>query len=314
MANTKSKIKPKYEKIIINNESEELSFMKSNMEKFTEKYKQCSSQHSDVCKKRKGMWLKSDYYKSSHDEFDGYFPICKECFYELVNNETTGELSRRGLAKTLPIFNIPYLQKLYEGSIKAKGASAGTYIRSIQLNEDDKRFLDSDSDVLNMAIEVDNGYDIDDIVIDDELYLKWGSYHEKQDIISLEYNYNKYIQSYQIEGMIEENSIKDICFLELEKSKARANGRATDKIQKQWADIIGMLKLKPDQQTKTSQKYTKLGNIAELIEQGEPIVEEDPSFTDVDGMTWYIENFFSQIFKVFGKSKISKEKPKKSGE
>lgn len=314
--NVIEKDKDGYEYVTIRSKTAHNLFMRKNVSDYLkeEEYRQCSSKHSNNCNKKNGIWKEKDFFKSKNDLFDGYFPICKECLYELTSN-SKGNLSKKGLAKILPVLDLPFLQDVYESAMKSKGKELGAYFRILMLNYSDLRFMDSDEGIGSLVMSASDEYDTSDIELSDELYLKWGTHYEKDELISLEYSYNRYVNAYQVEGMIEEKLIQEVCYVELEMTKARATGKDTSKLLKQFSDLLGMLKLKPDQQSSDAKKHTRLGNIAELIEQGKPIVVKDPEFEDVDHMTWYINNFFSQIFKVFGKSKIDKKEPdEKSGE
>lgn len=306
----------KYDWVTLRTHNDHKNFMRKNLGKWVEQdgVKQCATQKTVKCKNRGGFWKKMDFYKSENNMFDGHVPICKDCLIEMTSN-SRGELSKKGLGMACMVLDIPFLQQEYESALEGKGTSLGLYMKSVMLNHSDKRFIDSDESILQLMMSADNGYDTSDIELSDELFLKWGRHYEKEDIISLEYNYNRYMNAYQIEGLVEEKLVEKICHNELKTEQDRAIGKDVSKLEDQYSKLIGTLKLKPEQQTKDSAKHTRLGNIAELIEQGKPIVNKDPAFEDVDNMTWYINNFFSQIFKVFGKSKINNEKPEsKSGD
>lgn len=299
MANTEKK-KEAFKAVTLRSKSDQLSFMKKKLPEHLEKYKQCSAQVSDRCKKHSGMSLRENYYHSYHDEFDGKFPICKDCLQELTSNEV-GELSRKGLALICPVLNIPFLQDQYESALKSKGTSLGLYLKNILLNYRDLRFVDSDSDIVHFQEEVDNGYDVSKIVVDDELFQKWGAYHPKEDIIELENNFKRYLNTYNVEGMIEEKLVKKACIYELQENKLLAQGKSTKEISKLWSDTIGLLELKPSQQGSDANKIKDVGMIIKKLEETAPVWDEDEQLSDVDGMMKYVDRFLTHITKNFGK-------------
>lgn len=300
MGNKEEKILEKYDTITIRSHSAHKNFMRRHFGKYfiDEGLKQCSSRYSDKCQSRSGFWKVKDFYKSNNEIFDGHFPICKHCLHEITNNN--GKLSKKELIRICVVFDIPFLQSEYESAIETNSSSLGAYFRNIMLNYKDARFVDSDSEVLRFNERPDNTFG-DDIVVDDELYLKWGAHLPKEDIMTLEHNYIKMESTYQIEGLVEEEYLKIACHLLLDMNKQRAEGKSTDKTLKQYTDVLNKLRLNPSQQGADTSNLKDVGMIIKQIETTRPVWSEDKKLKDVDGMMKYVDRFLTHIVKNFGK-------------
>ena len=304
----KKKPLPKYEYVTLKSHTDHKKFMQDNIVKFMEDHKQCSSQTTDKCKSKSGVWRKEDFYRTDNEIFDDRYPICKDCLIELTNNNA-GELSKKGLIRIATVLDIPFIQDVYEGALKAKGRSIGVYFKNLMLNHKDKTFIHSDRGLDELVMEADNGFVTDDIVLDDELFMKWGRHYEKADILSLEYKYMELTTNYRADDLITMDIFKEIAYTELELSQARAKGVDTSKLVKKKVDLIGSAQLKPEQQNKNTDSLKGIGTIIKQIEENEPIPQPDPIFKDVDRINWYVQKFFGQIFKVFGRPLEVGEEP-----
>jgi len=271
-------------------------------------YNYCIMQHSETCKNQHGVRKKDFFYKNHTDLIGGdYMPICSDCLKEYCMLEN-GDINKLRLLQVLALVNKPYKEETYESAMNSNSNISNRvseYFRQLNMPHTKHLcFADSDGTLLDMESEIRKQNDPLDIVITDELKIKWGAFLQEPDIRFLQYSYEKYISYYSVNEAdpVQVGLIEDLCFKDLQLRKAREGGNSEKDIIKDKQELLKTANLSPSQTSKNNQGFN-IGTWIKEREQTRPISEPLDEFKDPDGILKIIMKFFGHIVKMMGLNK-----------
>ena len=248
----------------------------------------------------------------------GYLSVCKECVDKMYNDYLTecgdSKLAVRQMCRKLDLYwnekvfemvekksttrtvmtnyivklhTNAYLGKSYDDTLTDEGMLWNFDIKNYEYINDTEEEKDIETE--------DEEIDVDDSIVD-----FWGRGLDTADYNKLESKKAKWLSDYPNAEQIDaptELIVKQVCLLELDMDKKRANGgTVSEKILKAYTDLLGSANLKPVQKQKEDSDATidktPLGVWAQIYERERPIPEVDPELKDVDGIIRYISTWF----------------------
>lgn len=227
----------------------------------------------------------ADYYKVNNPLFsDGYFPTCKTCILDQLD-----ETSPMSVYDTLRRMDKPFIEDKWtaaEASNEGKGKAVfGNYLKSINvssmanLNWDDSEFPESDEDE----------------ELSGDSKLRWSGFGSS-DKMKLEAMYQEMLGSYEANTPVQRNIYRDYCITRHKSDQALLSGNVGEyeKLQRILSAQMNDARIKPLQETGFDENSTAtFGQFIEKIENERPIPEVRDEFKDVDGIKKYITKWFT---------------------
>ena len=258
---------------------------------------------------------------------DGFSPICRHCFIELLNRYTDvlgdeKEAVRRMCLK----FDIYWTDAIWDMLAKTNAASSRilAYISKANLvmyagktyddtlDEERQAQLEAAQALVISELQTmkdgNDGVLVTDIpTVPQETIDYWGSGLPPEMYLELEKR-RAYWDSQRDTSIVDlgaEALLRQICVLEVTINRDVAQGKAVDKTVNSLNTLLGSANMKPVQKQKDamSSMLTEkpLGGVWQMIEEEEPIPEADEEFQDVDGIRKYISVwFFGHLCKMLG--------------
>ena len=201
----------------------------------------------------------------------GYIPYCKDCCEDIVKFylKKCGTLES-AMWYTCAFFDLPFIKKVFDNMVTFKNtfqAKSGKedaeysifayyydYLwgskSSKKALEEWNTFADSDVDFKDIQGLTKSDENIRQQI--EKLELDWGLQESEEDYRFLEYMYDKYTKSINIENPQQEDLYRDLCLARLEKRKAEQGKIDTDitKIQARILTLMNKLKLDEFESTK----------------------------------------------------------------
>ena len=252
-----------------------------------------------------GEFVTRKNFYSSNDYAIGIYPVCKKCLLAEVEqrkkktdkpNET-----KDSVKKVLQKMNLPYIDDLYESSIKTvmdevneknRTSPFLAYLVPIKSLPQYKTLTWADS-------EFEDGYtsEDDEVKISQKMLKeakkRWGKGYNNEDLLFLETEYQDWAKRYPVENKAQELLFRRICFKQLNIDKAEREGRDTKELDKSLQELMGSLSVKPSQSNSNALTEAKtFGQLIAKWEEEKPIPEPDEEFRDVDKIGLYIDVFF----------------------
>lgn len=252
-----------------------------------------------------GEFITRNNFYSSNDYAIGVYPECKKCLLAEVEqrkkktdkpNET-----KESVKRVLQKMNLPYIDELYESSIKTVSDEVNeknrkspflAYLVPVKSLPQYKNLTWADS-------EFEDGYvsDDDEIKISQKMLKdakkRFGKGYSNEDLMFLETEYQDWTKRYACENKAQELLFKRICFKQLNIDKAEKKGVDTKELDKSLQELMGSLSVKPSQSNSNALTEAKtFGQLIQKWEEEEPIPEPDEDFKDVDRIGLYIDVFF----------------------
>lgn len=233
-------------------------------------------------------------------------PVCKKCANELYHLYTTkygdNKFALRLLCANFDIYYdddiatdiLGYMptKHVYEYIKKVEAANGDirrTYADTLLREGYSPSTINSDDDLLEGHVGVKK-----------KTVRMFGYGYTDEDYQFLQSEYDDWTHRYECNEKSLEESIKNICLMQLNIRKAQQSGADATKLIKSMNECIGMANLKPVSNSEEKQAYS-FGELVFMGEKEEPI-REDPAFKDADGIQKYIGTFFfGQLAKIFGK-------------
>ena len=223
----------------------------------------------------------------------GYIPYCKDCCEDIVKFylKKCGTLES-AMWYTCTFFDLPFIKKVFDNMVTFKNtfqAKSGKedaeysifayyydYLwgskSSKKALEEWNTFADSDVDFKDIQGLTKSDENIRQQI--EKLELDWGLQESEEDYRFLEYMYDKYTKSINIENPQQEDLYRDLCLARLEKRKAEQGKIDTDITKIQARILTLMNKLKLDEFESTKPKTVS----EQLIFAKIPMVEEHDSW------------------------------------
>lgn len=256
----------------------------------------------------------------------GYMPVCKECVdtmyntylaqcndaatavrqmcrkFDLYWNENLFEIvSRKNTTRTMmtsyitKINTITYAGKCYDDTLSEEGTlwSFGQKVAEVEPDEPTTE-------------EVEEDITEDDYEISDEVKDYWGGcYDDNKSYYDLEKRREYWMSSMADGGKLDagvEAIIKQICPLEVDINRFRAEGRDVDKLITSLDKLIGRLKSTQKQSDNDSDiANTPLGVWTYRYEEKRPLPEIDDDLKDVNKILKYVFIWLGHVCKMLGK-------------
>ncbi|MGG4386452.1 hypothetical protein ABEX08_31170, partial [Priestia megaterium] len=189
--------------------------------------------------------------------------------------------NKETLGAYLSSLNIPK----YKGMDYFDGEMYGNTIKKIEAPEEESEE--------NEKIETE--YDKVKLSSEDLTMLAsfWGRGYTREDLISLQSEYEEWTNRYECDSKGMETLIQEICQIRLDIRNRRANGEKVDTQLKTLQDLLGSSNLKPVQETGANAvEQESFGTLIKKYENDRPIPEPDEKWKDVDKIGKYIRVFF----------------------
>ncbi|MDV9617674.1 hypothetical protein RHG62_19805 [Clostridioides difficile] len=235
------------------------------------------------------------YFWKSHSEIfalNKRLPVCKECFrarFLLLNGCYNGELVK-ALKHICFNFDVYFDEKLAKelADKKNKDELIDEYMKIINRNSKYKGKTSLDN--LLKEIYTENNND-KNIVINDEIKLKWGRGFDDYEYKILERKYKEYKEYYEPESLTERKLFEEICIIELEKDKSREKGdmKAFNDLSKLVSSKMQDAEIKPSQKKKAGDSQDDTFGMKMMIyEKNQPVKDRLKEYEDVDGFEAYV--------------------------
>lgn len=249
---------------------------------------------------------------------DGFSPICRHCFIELLNRYTDvlgdeKEAVRRMCLK----FDIYWTDAIWDMLAKTNASNSRilAYISKANLvmyagktyddTLDEERQIELDnaqalviSELQSIKDSGDAADTADVTTVPQEVIDYWGSGLPPEMYLELEKRlaYWNEQRDTSVIDLGAEALLRQVCILEVSIIRDIAAGKSVDKQTNTLNTLLGSLNLKPIQKQKDAMSSLltekPLGVVWQMIEEEEPIPEADEEFQDVDGIRRYVMIWF----------------------
>ncbi|MFJ8247303.1 hypothetical protein [Peribacillus asahii] len=256
-----------------------------------------------TCLKCGNDYAVSSFYSHRNPLLHERFGFCKKC---VKGNVDLNDMET--LYNFLRTMDIPYLKEFWKQANDADTETIGTYLKNLNSLRQNKELRFRDSDDITGKTNKAELLDIDtEFELTDDIVKKWGRNLEVEDYIFLEEEFEN-LGGDQAEDTLQERLFKNMAKTQWMANKAYEEGdhNKYEKMMKTLSTQMQDANIKPVQ-VKSSAEESGLkswGEWVKMIEETEPISEQQEEFKDVDGIYKYIERWFIvQIRRVFGKIK-----------
>ncbi|EIA5733560.1 hypothetical protein K7N28_001435 [Staphylococcus pseudintermedius] len=218
---------------------------------------------------------------------DGYYPVCKRCIEELVNEPVEGY---KNFINVLMGVNRPYKEEEFN----KVGRQRYKYL--VRKNPTRNKELFIESDRFFNAYEAKLTEDTIEKLTPEELrdcQLYWGEEYVEDEYLFLISRYEDYCNAYDVDTPTFQNIITQICQLELDIRKKRIKSVNTKDETKMIMDLMRTAGIAPSQEkaSKTNENET-FGVMVKRWENEKPVPEALPEFKDIDNIEKYMRNNF----------------------
>ncbi|MCY8228678.1 MULTISPECIES: hypothetical protein [Bacillus subtilis group] len=256
-----------------------------------------------TCLKCGNDYAVSSFYSHRNPLLHERFGFCKKC---VKGNVDLNDMET--LYNFLRTMDIPYLKEFWKQANDAENETIGTYLKNLNSLKQNKELRFKDSDDITGKTNKAELLDIDtDFQLTDEIVKKWGRNLELEDYIFLEEEFEN-LGGYEAETTIQERLFKNMAKTQWMANKAYEEGDhgKYEKMMKTLSQQMNDANIKPVQVKSASEDggFRSWGEIVKMIEETEPISDQQDEFKDVDGIYKYIDRWFiTQLKRVFGKIK-----------
>ena len=225
-----------------------------------------------------------DFYKCYTNK-SGVVSICKDCFFKSCINDD-GKIDKNKMIDALRKIDKPFIESVFIKNINKYDTAKtviGFYIKDLSLPQyKECTYKDSvynrnevQEDVVGLSVSDDYKYTI---TPDERLRLisKWGDFSDSE-LIKFEQKYQTMSKSYQILSQMHEESLINVCRLEVFYATALKERNASEI--KLFGDLLSKAKqeakLNPNQLTKndlSSSGANSFGEIARIVSQRDGIL------------------------------------------
>lgn len=262
----------------------------------------CVMQLDTSCKKKSGVLPLTSFHVNTSRELIGtsHLPICKKCIKKYIYIDNKIDLKR--FKKVLRMLDIPFIYKVYENALNSEKETFGVYKQQYELNLSDKNWDDSDMEEEERNTELSTLSSGSKITISKELKYKWGNGLSPEDYEFLEECYNDWIiANGEQTSQSEQDTIIDLCHINLNLRRARAEGNPTDKLQTQKINLLKSAGLTAKDIASKNEANNKkiLGVRIAEIESTRPCeyFQDKKIYDDYDGLWEYFRRFILRPMK-----------------
>jgi len=252
-----------------------------------------------------------EFYDSDSELYGaiGKLPYCKECLDKIYRSHLAKYLDlncmnpeQKALERICMSMDLYYSEKLYETAYKESQLNTGSivfyYLKKLKLYQYRKKNY-------NTTIEerIIKGEPIEDVstvelasVSQEEIEKAmrlFGNGFSKDDYKFLLDQYGDWTTRHECETKSQEEVFKQICFTQLELSKARRAGSDTKDLNMTLLKQLEAAKLQPKQnKSETLSDTQTFGTLIDKWENTRPLPEIDEDLQDVDKIGLYLDVFF----------------------
>lgn len=252
-------------------------------------------------------WLKASesfYYDKAYAT--ERYPICKRCILKMVEQRKTDKdephETKESVKRVLQMMNRIYDDDFYEQCVKGvqenlsernRVSPFGTYITAIQSLPNWKGKTWADSKFGDVSENTD-----EDPINPNSYFIKaarrnFGKEYELDDLVFLETEFEDWKAKYECNTKAQVEIFKSLSFNQLAQKKARLNQQPTDKLVKEFQDLLNTGNITPRQTGLDSMADAQtFGTLIEKWEQEKPIPEPDEEFKDVNKIGYYFSTYF----------------------
>jgi hypothetical protein len=152
----------------------------------------------------------------------GYLPYCKKCLRDMCI-DNLGNIGLDNFKTMLKLIDRPFIYSVFKSSCEDKNDTIGTYMKNIALNYKKNGWEDSIFEPqFNKKVDFVESNQID-FDVTNEMIIRWGNKHEKEDYIQLEQFYNQMKRDNKIETAQDEAYLKKLAVISLKLDKALEN-------------------------------------------------------------------------------------------
>ncbi|MEX3625198.1 hypothetical protein [Viridibacillus arvi] len=256
-----------------------------------------------TCLKCGNDYAVSSFYSHRNPLLHERFGFCKKCVKGNIDLNDMETLY--GFLRTM---DIPYLKEFWKRANDADTETIGTYLKNLNSLKQNKELRFKDSDDITGKTNKAELVDIDtDFELTDEIVKKWGRNLELEDYIFLSEEFEN-LGGDQAEDTLQERLFKNMAKTQWMANKAYEEGdhNKYEKMMKTLSTQMQDANIKPVQVKSASEdgSLRGWGEWVKLIEETEPISDQQDEFKDVDGIYKYIDRWFiTQVKRVFDKIK-----------
>lgn len=240
------------------------------------------------------------FYSDRNPLIHESFGICKSCGKDYVKEENLTTLY-----DLLQTMNVPYLKDYWSKAVNSESDTLGNYLKNLNsLNQNkDLKFSDS-NDMSKKSSQVEN-LDNEDFKISPLMIKRWGRTYDIEEYIRLEEIFER-MGGYGEIDSVQEYLLINVCKTQLVADMALEEGDHAkfEKMIGTLSKLMGDANIKPVQVKANAENGSKMKSWGEwvlLIEENEPIDEEDTSFKDKIFVRKYLDTFFfKQMKRVLG--------------
>lgn len=250
-------------------------------------------------------FLSRDIFYSSNDYASGYFPICKKCLLEMVEqrkkkNDPPNE-TKESVKRVLQLMDLPYIDELYESSVKTVANEVNEknrkspflqYIVPIKSLSQYKGKTWKDSEFEPGVYTDEEEVKINARTIKNAKK-RFGGGYSNEDYMFLENEYQDWITRYECDSKSQEEAFQRLSFKKLEIWNASKKGLPTKDLDKTYQDWLNTANVTPRQNVLNPlNSMQTLGTLIQKYEETRPLPEIDPELQDIDKIGLYIDAFF----------------------
>lgn len=218
--------------------------------------------------------------------------ICKNCMnirynFFLAKCDNDEVLALRRTCDNLDIvFDEDTVKKIENKD----GSMFLNYMKTINANSVFRNLSALDSPMFD---EMRSKIDIDNLVIDNNIVMKWGDGFTKREYQQLEYNYSEYMDEYKPKDLATKKIIQDLCMTELlrERARLRNDDKAIDMYTKLLSKSRQDANIQPSQNKNEDDDKFIFGMMMKTYEKKKPVVKRLKEYQDVDWIERYIMRF-----------------------
>ncbi len=237
--------------------------------------------------------------------------ICKNCMnirYNFFLAKCDGDelLALRRTCDNLDIVFDEGIVKRIEGK---EGSMFLNYMKTINANSILRNLNSLDSPMFN---EMHSKPNVEDLVIDNNIVMKWGDGFTKREYQQLEYIYSEYMEEYKPKDLSTKKILKDLSMTELLRERARLKN--DDKTYDMYTKLLSKSRadanIQPNQNKDEDDEKFIFGMMMKIYELKKPVVKRLKEYQDVDWIERYIMRFLFKPLAValgFGSANYSLE-------
>ncbi len=256
-----------------------------------------------TCLKCGNDYAVSSFYSHRNPLLNERFGFCKKC---VKGNVDLNDMET--LYNFLRTMDIPYLKEFWKQANDADNETIGTYLKNLNSLRQNKELRFKDSDDITGKTNKAELFEIDDdFEVTDEVLKRWGRNLEKHDYLFLEEEFDR-LGGYEADNTIQESICKNMARTQWMGNRALEEGdhNKYEKMMKTLSTQMQDANIKPVQVKSASEDgaLKSWGEWVKLVEETEPVSDQQEEFQDVDGIYKYIDRWFIvQLKRVFGKIK-----------